>query len=272
MSKLKIKKYLRPNTIEEAYELLCENENSQIIGGGAWLKLLPKEIEVAIDLSNCKLDYITESKDEIEIGSYVTLRKLELAPSVATYFGGIIPTSIGEVMGIPFRNIATIGGTVVGKFGFSDILTALLVLDTELIFYDKGNVSLERYLEGKFPKPDILLGIRIIKDVVGKGYYYTMKKTANDFSIVNIAITKSNQRFKIAIGARPGAATIAYDGIEYLNSLKVITDEAIEEATEIILDEMTFGSNARGSKEYRKEVVKGLISRGIRPARNSQVI
>lgn len=267
---MKIKTYLKPENLKEASALLNELEGAQIFGGGAWLKILPKEIETAIDLSFCNLEYISESLDRLEIGSYCSLRKLENFPAISSIYDGILGKSIGEVMGVPFRNIATIGGTVAGKFGFSDILTPLLALNTELIFYKRGMISLESYLLEKGFHPDILVGIRIEK-TDGKGYFYTLKKTANDFSIINIAITKNSTGYRIAIGARPGVAMLAREGMKYLNENKELNkegkqglnQEVINQATAIILEEISFGSNTRGSKEYRQEVIKGLLGRGL---------
>lgn len=260
---MRIKTYVKPKTVKEAYDLLNEQSKNQIIGGGCWLKILPKQIETAIDLSHCQLEYIKEVKDYYEIGSYVNLSDVENNAALSTHFDGILGRSIGEVMGVPFRNIATIGGTVVGKYGFSDIITALLAMDTQLIFYDKGLMSLETYLINKEKNGDILMGLRIKKDL-GKGYFYTLKKTANDFPIVNIAITKNKVGYKICIGARPGVAMLAKETMEYMNTVDEINDASLEKASTLLITEILLGTNMRGSKMYRQEVVKGLLCRGLK--------
>lgn len=259
---MRVNTYVKPKNVKEAYDLLMHSGN-QIIGGGCWLKILPKEIETAIDLSECELNYITETDDLYEIGSYVTLRKFEDTASIKTYNDGILSKSIGEVMSVPFRNVATIGGTVAGKFGFSDIITALLVLDTELIFFSKGKISLENYLKNKSTDNDILTGLRI-KKVAGKGYYYTLKKTANDFPIINIAIVKNKYGFKISVGSRPSVAMLAKETMAYLNANGADSEATINKASEILINEIQLGSNTRGSKEYREAVIKGLLQRGLK--------
>jgi len=54
-----IDEYKKPKTIDEAYSILTAKKNSQIIGGGAYLRLSKKHISTAIDLSNLNLDFIT---------------------------------------------------------------------------------------------------------------------------------------------------------------------------------------------------------------------
>lgn len=72
-----IKDYIRPKSLEEAYELLSSNKNSRILGGGAFLRLGSKRINTAIDLCDLDLNYIKETDEGIEIGAMTTFRDLE---------------------------------------------------------------------------------------------------------------------------------------------------------------------------------------------------
>ncbi|MFQ7552525.1 MAG: FAD binding domain-containing protein [Blautia marasmi] len=45
---------------------------------------------------------------------------------------GAIRESLRHIVGVQFRNCATVGGSIWGRFGFSDVLTMLLALDTEV--------------------------------------------------------------------------------------------------------------------------------------------
>ena len=95
-----------------------ETSGAEIIGGGAWLKMMPKRISEAIDLSGLGLDEITQTDSEIQIGCMVTLRQVEKYPAFSELYNGIIAKSAGSIMGITVRNIATLGGTAAGKYGF----------------------------------------------------------------------------------------------------------------------------------------------------------
>lgn len=260
---MKIRTYHKVDSIDEAYTLLTENSGASIIAGGAWLKLLPKQVDPAIDLSGLKLDEIVETEDAYEIGCMATLRQLEKNVSLKSHYNGILTESIGTIMGVPIRNIATIGGTVAGKYGFSDLITPLLVLDTELVFYRKGKLSLNTFLSSKDFQKDILLKIIIHKNK-GKAYFYSMKKTSNDFPILNVAVSETDNQFKIAVGARPGSAKLAGAAMDYLNRQSKMTEEALLEGAHIAAEELAFGSNSRGSKEYREELCRVLVKRGLK--------
>ncbi|MDF1616057.1 FAD binding domain-containing protein [Petrocella sp. FN5] len=259
---MKIKAYTMPNDLEEAYQLLQE-EDAGIIAGGAWLKLLPKTLAPAIDLSGLKLDTINETEENYTIGSMVTLRQIETHGSLQTYMSGVLQEAISHIMGVPIRNIATIGGTVAGRYGFSDLLTPLLALKANLVFYKKGQMTLESFLKEPPKEKDILLEV-IIKKEYGKANYTTVKKTANDFPILNVSVMKIGSHFRVAVGARPSVATLATKTMTYLNESKTLTEEVIEEAARIAVEEIKFGSNARGSKAYRAQLCKVLVERGIK--------
>ena len=74
---MKIDSYQKVDSVKKAYELLLEQPGAAVIGGGAWLKLMPKTIGTAIDLSGLGLDEIEETEKEYVIGSMVTLRQVE---------------------------------------------------------------------------------------------------------------------------------------------------------------------------------------------------
>ena len=57
---LKIRQYVRPETLEEAYEL-CLKKNNRIIGGMLWLKMQDLSVNTAIDLQDLNLDTIEEN-------------------------------------------------------------------------------------------------------------------------------------------------------------------------------------------------------------------
>ena len=50
-------------------------------------------------------------------------------------------------MGVQFRNSVTIGGSIYSRFGFSDILTSLLTLDTYVEMYKGGIIPLKDFVE-----------------------------------------------------------------------------------------------------------------------------
>lgn len=257
---MRINEFYRAPSIIKAYEKLLEHPNNQIIGGGAWLKLTNKNINTVIDLESCELSSIKDNGDSIEIGSMTTLYEIEKSEPVLLIGNGILSNAISKIMGVGIKNIATIGGSIVGKYSFSDILTPLLVLDVTLVFHKQGAISLEQFMNTKKMDKDILLSIRIRKENV-RGYFHKVCKTALDFAIINVAVSKGDT-IKIAIGARPSNAILATELMEIVNN-KGTSDDIIKEAL-LKVDEIKFSTNSKASEEYRRSIAKVYIKRGLK--------
>ena len=158
---LKIKEYARPESLAQAYEW-NQKKSSCVIGGMLWLKMSHKNVGMAIDLSGLGLDRIREDGENFRVGAMVTLRELELHQGLDRYTEGALGAALRDIVGVQFRNLATAGGSVFGRFGFSDVLTVLLAMDTYVKLYRAGEIPLGDFLTRKRDR-DILEEIRIRK-------------------------------------------------------------------------------------------------------------
>ncbi len=260
---MEIVNYFKAKTVEEAYKKLQEDPSNLIIGGGAWLRLSSKTVNTAIDLEYVGLNQIKETENSIEIDAYVTLREVEKNEALSNLFSGIVNKGISGIMGVALRNLVTVGGSVVGKYSFSDFITPLLAVNTEVVLYKAGRMSLEDFLKLRTKEKDILLKIIIQKEEV-LGYYYKMKKTGLDFAVVNVGVTNTLGHLKIVVGARPSLAAFAVKAMDYVNNQETVTDEVIEETANIAINELKFSTNSKASKEYRIELAKVYIRRGLK--------
>ncbi|WP_432666133.1 FAD binding domain-containing protein [Wukongibacter baidiensis] len=256
-----IKEYVKPESIDKAYDCLVSKKNSVLIGGGAFVRMGRKNITTAIDLSEANLNTIKETEDEIEIGGMTTFGELEQSPILKKYFSNMLALSVKDIVGVQLRNIVTVGGTVHSRYGFSDLITALLALDTMVKLYKQGIIPLEEFLAKGSEQPDILESIIIKKDS-RKAAFESMRNSKGDYAILNVAISKLEDRFRISVGARPSRATLAYDTMDYLNK-NGYSHKNIIEASKMASDEITFGTNSRGGKEYRREICKVLLKRAL---------
>ncbi|SNS41389.1 CO or xanthine dehydrogenase, FAD-binding subunit [Anaerovirgula multivorans] len=255
-----IQHYVQPETLEEAYQFLTAKRNNVILGGCAFLKMSKKKIGTAIDLSKLQLDFIHDKGDVIEIGAMATFRSLEVNPYLNQYFNGIIPKSIKSILGVQFRNVVTIGGTVYSRYGFSDLITALLALDVDIELYHGGIMPLETFLKNGSSK-DILVKVILHKNN-RIASYQMMRNSVADYPILNVAVSKKGDDWKIVIGARPRRAEIAVKASEYLTNNEV-NETMIKQATNIAMEELDFGTNMRGQKTYRQAIAVPLVKRGI---------
>ena len=118
-----IREYKRAESLEEAWQLNQKKAN-RVLGGMIWLKMENINVGTAIDLSALGLDTIEETDTEIIIGAMATLRDLETNAALNAYTAGAVREAVRHIVGVQFRNCATVGGSIYGRFGFSDVLSA----------------------------------------------------------------------------------------------------------------------------------------------------
>lgn len=254
---LKIKEIVRPQSLEEAYELNQKRTN-RILGGMLWMRMSNIQIQKAIDLSGLGLDKIEETEEEFSIGCMVTLRELELHTGLNTCFEGLIRRSVEDIVGVQFRNSATIGGSLFGRFGFSDVLTAFLVLDTYVELYRGGVCPLAEFAFRKRDN-DILVRV-IVKKTKGHYAYQSYRNTKTDFPVLAVAMAQAEDGVKVAVGARPQRAEV-----------RIVTD--LERDTlKALADSFAYGSNMRASAEYRKHLASVLLKRAAEEIQGKELV
>ncbi len=250
-----IDKYVVAESLEQAYEL-NKNKRNVIIGGALWLKMGRKKIGTAIDLSSLELNTIQENEESYKIGCMCTLRDIEIHEGLNKSFNSIFSKALCHIVGVQMRNLATIGGSIYSRFGFSDILTALLALDSYVELFKGGIIPLAEYVDMPLDN-DILIRIIIKKDG-RKVNCLSHRMSATDFPVLTCAVANKKNEWFTVIGARPMKAKLASF---YLNDN--FTKEDIDKAVFNIISSTSFGTNIRGSKEYRQILADVLIKRNI---------
>lgn len=253
-----VKEYRMVESIEEAYELNSIKGNV-ILGGMGWARMQFSNINTAIDISNLGLKGIVEEKDKIVIGAMTTLRELETSEILKKYFGQAPEESVKSILGIQFRNSATIGGSLYMKFGFSDVLTFFLALDTEIQMYKNGILKIDDFLKNPL-RGDILMNV-FVKKTPMKVRYLHVRKSKTDFPILTVAVAKNNRGYLAVVGARPQRAQRVDDIDGILNG--EVDDDKIEKFAQYVVSQMKFSDNVRASGAYRKHIAKVLVRRGI---------
>lgn len=257
------KEIVRPHSYEEAWTVLQKSRNNKIIGGGLFIRLGKKRILKGIDLSDLGLDFIERMGSSIRVGSMVTFGRLEDHKVLNNETCGMISKSLSTIVSRQLRNMVTLGGSIVTRFGFSDLIPSLLLLNPNLHFYKYGWISMVDYMKlEKAITKDILLELDF-PTMEGQGVYLTQKQTMGDFPMLNMATLHVNDEIKIAVGARPGKAMIAEKTSAFLTESK-LNQEVLSQAKEILVEEIPFGRNTRASKEYRRLLAKGLLEKSIK--------
>lgn len=248
----RIDQYLRPATLEEAYES-AQRKNSAVLGGMLWLRLGSRHITTAIDLSDLGLNRIEETEDRFRLGAYVTLRQMETDPSLNAWSGGVFAKAFAPIVGVQLRSMATVGGSVFGRFGFSDVITALLAMDASVHLYKTGTVSLADYLSMGQVR-DILTHVSIPKAPLLLSYQ-SQRSAAADLPVLNVCAALSREKLTVTVGARPlQARRFCFAGADL---------RCPEEIADRVAAETVFASNTRASAEYRRHLCRVLVRRAL---------
>lgn len=255
---LQINQYVKVSSIEEAYEL-NQKKNNVIIGGMHWLKMMDRMVGTAIDLSGLGLDEIVETEDAFEIGCMVTLRQLEQHEGLNRYTAGAVADAVKDIVGVQFRNTATVGGSIFGRYGFSDVLTVFMALDTTVVCHADGEIPLQEFAK-MAPNRDILVKL-IVKKVPVKVAYLAQRHAKTDFPILACAVSFMGGRWNAVLGARPGRAELVAD------TENMVSEAAAEEEAmafgKFAAEQLVYNTNMRGSAEYRKQITPVLVKRAM---------
>lgn len=251
-----IRELVRPQTLDEAYRALTAHPDNTLLGGCAFLRMGSKKIATAVDLSLLGLDYVREADGCIELGAMATFRALETHPACRENFRGMLPRAVGNVLGVQFRNLVTVGASVYSKYGFSDLIAALLALDTDIELHNGGRMPLAAFLDKPYAR-DILTRIYIRKDGRAAAYQ-SLRNSASDFPVVNAAVARRGDRWTVAVGARPARAQLAPAAAAALAA-----GASADEAGELAAGELAFGGNLKASAEYRRAMAAVLVKRAV---------
>ena len=253
---INIKEYKKVSSIEEAYEL-NQKKSNRVIGGMLWTKMSSANIGVAIDLSELGLDKTEETETEFKIGCMATLRALETHRGFDLYTDGAAKEALHHIVGVQFRNLATVGGSVFGRYGFSDVITLLLSLDTYVELYHGGIIPLAEFINMPYDR-DILIRIIVKKEKI-RCAYRSVRITKTDFPVLACSASLTPAGVRMAFGARPGKAVLVADPEGILAD--GITEESAKRFAEYAEKNVKTGSNMRGSAEYRSHLVAVLAER-----------
>lgn len=257
------KEYAIPANIDDAYKALMARNNNYIVGGCAWLRMGNRRMTTAVDLSACGLDFITETEDTIEIGSMTSYRKVETSPILRNYFNGCVARCVEPIIGTQFRNTVTVGGSVFGRYGFSDFLPMLLALDATVVLYKAGEVPLSEFMNMSYKQRDIIVKI-VIKKTDAKASYQHFRNSQSDFPVVNLALVKDGDQCVVTVGARSAKAIVAPETSAYLSQADWSDVDMVVAKAQELIEEVPFTSNMRASKEYRLHICKILLKRAIK--------
>ena len=266
--------YVRAQSLDEAYELYQKKPNF-VLGGMLWLKMKNKTLGTAIDLCDLGLDQIDEDENEFRIGAYATLRQIETHEALNAYTHGAIAESVRHIVGVQFRNVATVGGSIWGRFGFSDVMTIFRALGAKVRLHKAGIMDLDEFAALPRTTRDVLVSVIVPKNAKGV-VYLSQRNQSTDFPVLTCAVANRSGRYVAVIGASPYMAEPVWDEEGILDCLSdaktdgnaALTDNSesnakIDKFAGYVAEHIRFGSNIRAGAEYREIICRVLTRRAV---------
>jgi CO/xanthine dehydrogenase FAD-binding subunit len=246
-----ITNYYRPQTIEEALNLLAQPETIPLGGGTKINSPMFNDRDFSVvDLQVLGMNQIHKRGNNLEIGSTVTLQQLieseHIAPALAAAIKLEAPINL--------RNMATVAGTLITCDGRSTFAAAMLALDARLSVVSSGltdnhqppttNIGDFLPLRSKGLITTITIPLNV------KFAFEQVARTPSDKPIVCAALTQWNSgRTRLALGGFGKSPTLAMDGGE-ADGIETAARNAYHEAGDEI-----------ASAEYRMDVAATLARR-----------
>ena len=244
---ISIQKYVRAQSLEEAWQL-NQSKRNRILGGMLWLRLGKGSVNTAIDLCDLGLHTIEQTEEAFSIGAMATLRDLEMHEGLNTYSNNAVRNAVKDIVGVQFRNMATVGGSIWGRFGFSDVLTVFLAMDCYVELYKGGIIPLEQFARMKKDN-DILVRL-IVRKTPCKVVYSSMRNQSTDFPVIACAVAHMNGEYRASVGARPARAIL-------------LRSEMAEGFPAFVAEHAPTEGNLRGSAAYRTHLIRVLVERSM---------
>lgn len=184
--------YYRPESLDEALQLLAQPDTAPLAGGTQLLASEAGTAVAVVDLQALGLNQVSLHDDRLQVGATVTLTGLDTflrqhAPNAGAT--ALLRETIRRAGPNTYRNAATLGGSVAGRLPDSELLAALLVLNAEITLHapQPQTMLLADYLAAA-EQPAGLITILTIAWHNGEGVCERVARTPADYPIVSVTV------------------------------------------------------------------------------------
>jgi CO/xanthine dehydrogenase FAD-binding subunit len=277
--------YLFPASVEEAVAVLAQRDGrARLIAGGTDLVLEfnegKRKADCLVDITRIpELKEINLEGDIITVGAAVTFRQLDDSPLIRQR-ATVLAEAAHTVGSLQIRNVATLGGNVVSALPAADGSLGLTTLGAEAEIADiQGRRWLP--LEELFESPgqskidasaQVLTALRFkaLGSREGSAYERLARRRVLALPILAcgtaVGLSEDGRTFqwaRVSLGPVAPVCFCAHCTEEFLTGAEV-SPETMVRAGEIALSESNPRSSLlRACKEYRQEMIKVLVRRGL---------
>jgi carbon-monoxide dehydrogenase medium subunit len=275
--------YDRPDTLEEALQLLAEHgEDAKVLAGGQSLIPLMKLRFAAparlIDINRIAgLDAIEETDGFLSIGELDRHHALAASELIMDSYPTI--AAAAPMISDPIiRNLGTIGGSLAHADPSGDLGSVMLALGASVVVRSTGGereISATDLAEGPFQSSlapnELLTEIRVPSPPARSGgTYLKLERKIGDFATVAAAIFLTLENGSVAragIGLTSvGLTNLKPEAAEAALSGASPGEDAWAEAGRLAAEAAQPSTDVRGSADYKKHVVDVYVRRGLAAA------
>jgi carbon-monoxide dehydrogenase medium subunit len=280
--------YIQPKTIQEAITLLNHFDGkARILAGGTDLlidlKTEKKKAVALVDISRVSgLDAIRIEGENLCIGARVTHSQVSRSEFLKKNVP-VLPEACSTVGSPQIRNMGTLVGNIVNAMPAADGAAALIALKAKVkvvgcdhrerivpvtdLYQGPGQSMIDStrefipYVEFPIPGPRS-----------GSSFQRLARRRALALPTLNAAVfIRLDETFRFFEEARIVMGPLSPlpfqpEGAESLLSGSPVSEEVIRRAGEIASGEASPRTSLRGGSEYRREMVKVLVERGLKTA------
>lgn len=277
---IKVNRYLRPQNINEALEMLADDENpKKVLAGGTDLIIELNHGDRLVDIIDIggikELRSIREHEDKVIIGSAATFTQIENSEMVLKHCRALAQAA-SKVGSPQIRNAGTIGGNVANASPAADTVPAIVAMDAEaLVASVRGqrNIKITDLLKG-IGKTDLAPDEMIVEFSFKKlpggisGFAKLGKRNALAISRISAtAIVVPDQdnvirEARVALGAvapNPFRSSLTESILIGKNLASGISEDVID----MVAQDVTERLGARASAVYKREAIRGVLYQAL---------
>jgi aerobic carbon-monoxide dehydrogenase medium subunit len=276
--------YEAPATLDEAFATLDRyGDEAKVLAGGQSLiplmKLRFASPRALVDINRVPgLDELAEEEGELRIGALVRHKDCERS-SILGGRWGVLGDAAPQISDPLVRNLGTVAGSLAHADPQGDWGSALMAAGARVVARGSGGsreIALDDLFEGPFTTTleptEVITEVRV-PDPGPKagGTYLKLERKVGDFATAAVAVHVSFSNGAV------GRAGIALTGVGPRNlraraaeealSGATLDDEAIGEAGRLAAEAAEPWDDVRGSADYKRNVVRVFVERGLRKAR-----
>ncbi len=272
-------KYVEPASLAEALEILSEDDEARCLAGGATLVAMLNadlvEPSTLIGLRRIdELAGITLTGDHVRIGAMTTHAQIagddRLAGNAA-----VVRDAARQIAHPAIRNMGTIGGAVCHADPNADFPGALVAANAMLEAAGRtGRRQIPAdeffldYLETSLEEGEILSAVMVpVEPADARGRHLKFSRTHGDYATISVSLVLAMDagacRYARAAVGSAGPAPVHLAEVDAILAGSDLSGEAVRQAGQRLMEAADPVDDVRGSAEYRRMIIPGLLQRAV---------